>query len=142
MKTYDPAQVVVTLGPYLLSGFAEGTFIKVSRDEDAFSKKTGVDGETARARNKNRAGSVEVTLLQSSQSNDTLSQIAQADEVGGQGVYPLMIKDLLGTTLVSAPFAWVKKLADVEDGKEIVDRAWTLDCASPIAINVGGTLQT
>lgn len=138
MKTYDPAQIVVTLGPYLISGFAEGTFVKVSRDEDAFLKKVGVDGESARARNKNRAGSVELTLLQSSASNDTLSSIALADELAGQGVYPLMIKDLQGTTLVMAPNAWVKKVADVEEAKEITDRAWVLDCASPLQMNVGG----
>jgi hypothetical protein len=138
VKTYDPAQIVVTLGPYLLSGFAEGTFVKVSRDEDAFLKKTGVDGETARARNKNRGGKVELTLLQSSASNDTLSAIAQAGELTGTDVYPLLIKDLLGTTLVMAPLAWPQKPADVEEGKEISDRAWTIDCASPMQMTVGG----
>jgi hypothetical protein len=137
-KTYDPALVVVTLGPYLLSGFAEGTFIKVSRDEDAFTDKTGTDGETARARNKNRAGEVELTFLQTSASNDILSGLAQAGELTGTDVLPLLIKDLLGTTLVSALNAWPKKIADVEEAKEITDRAWTLRCASPLLMNVGG----
>lgn len=127
-KLYDPSQVVVTWGVYLLSGFAEGTFIKATRDEDAFFKKVGADGEVGRARNKNKAGSVAFTLLQTSASNDSLSTEAAADEILGTGSHSLMIKDLLGTTLLIAPNAWVKKRADAELAKEISDREWVLDC--------------
>jgi hypothetical protein len=139
-KLYDPAAIVVTIGPNLLSGFGEGTFVKVSRDEDAFMKKVGVDGEVARARNRNRSGTVEITLLQTSQSNDVLSALAVADELTGTGAAPLMIKDLFGTTLCMVPNAWVKKRADVEFGKEVADRSWVLDC-DQIQHFVGGANQ-
>lgn len=127
-KLYDPNSVVVTWGPYLLQGFMDGTWLEVTRDEDAFMKKIGADGEAARARNKNRGGSVTLTLLQTSSSNDSLSAEQIADELAGTGSHPLMVKDLFGTTLITAPNAWVKKPADVVFAKEIQGRAWTLDC--------------
>lgn len=138
-KLYDPKAVIVTWGPYLLSGFMDGTFITVARDEDAFMKKIGVDGEVARARNQNKGGSVTFTLLQTSSSNDALSAEALNDELTGTGSHPLMIKDLFGTTLRMAPNAWVKKLAEDEFAKEISGREWTLDCDQVTGI-VGGAL--
>lgn len=136
---YDPSQVVVTWGPNLISGFAEGTFIAATRDEDGFFKKIGADGEVGRARNKNRGGSVTLTLLQTSLSNDTLSASQVADELTGLGTFPLLVKDLLGNTLLTAPNAWVKKRADAEFGKEISDREWILDCDQLLGV-VGSSL--
>jgi hypothetical protein len=138
MKTpYDPAQVVVTWGPYLLSGFMDGTFINVQRDEDAFFKKIGADGEVSRTRNRNRGGSATFTLKHTSSSNDALSAEAVNDELLGTGIYPLLVKDLFGTTLRHAPHAWVKKVADAEFAKEESGREWILDC-DQILGTVGG----
>ncbi len=138
-KLYDPEKVVITWGTALISGFAEGTFLEATRDEDAFFKKIGADGEVSRTRNKNKGGSVTITLLQTSASNDILSAAQVADELTGLGVFPLMIKDLLGTTLLVAPNAWVKKRADAEFAKEQTDREWILDCDQLTGI-VGGEL--
>jgi hypothetical protein len=134
---YDPANVVITWGNNLIQGYAKNTFIKASRSEDAFSMDVGADGEVSRARNRNRTGTVEVTLGQWSQSNDVFSAGALADELTGTGVQPLLIKDLFGTTLLEAPHAWVKKRADIEFGREQGDRVWVLDCDLLLG-NIGG----
>lgn len=134
---YDPGSIVLSWGSILAQGYAKGTFVKVARDEDAFSKDVGADGEVSRARNRNRAGSVTFTLMQASATNDAFSAQAQADELLGTGVAPLLIKDLFGTTLLRAPNAWIRKKADVEFGKEQGDREWILDCDQLLG-NVGG----
>lgn len=138
-KTYDPGRVVVQYGPFLITGFADGTFVKASRNEDTFKLYVGADGTPARARSRNKSGSVELTLSQTSPSNDALSSAHLADELLGAGVYPLMIKDLNGTTLVAAAEAWVSKPSDVEDGKEVSPRTWKLESGA-LAIWSGGVI--
>lgn len=131
-KTYDPGLVVVQFGPFLITGYADGTFVKASRNEDSFKVYVGADGTPARARSRNKSGTVEVTLAQTSPSNDAFATALAADELLGAGVYPLMVKDLNGTTLVAAAEAWVTKAADVEEGKEVGNRAWKLETGSLI----------
>lgn len=140
LNTYDPAHVTGVFAGQLFVGLADGTFFNVARDEDAFSKNVGSDGRVIRTRNRNRAGSVTVTLQQSSPMNDVLSAIALADEQGGAGVFPFFLKDGGGTTLVTAPNAWIRKLPDGTFSKIAEDnREWILDC-DEVVMHVGGLI--
>lgn len=136
-KTYSPVDVAVIYGGAIISGFADGTFITVSRDEDAFMKKVGADGEVARARNANRSGSVTLTLLQSSASNDVMAAFHAADSLSSGAALPLLIKDNSGRTLVAADAAWVKKEPDITRSKEIETVEWVLDCGQIVSF-IGG----
>ena len=44
VRTYDPKQVIITVGGVPMSGFADGTFLTVDRDDDQWAKVTGADG--------------------------------------------------------------------------------------------------
>ena len=138
-KTFDPGLIVVQFGPYSLTGYADGTFVKASRNEDTFKIYVGADGTPARSRTRNKSGKVEVTLSQTSPSNDMLASAHLADELLGAGVYPFTVKDLNGTTLVTASEAWVAKPADVEEGKEVSPRAWTIETGD-IDVWAGGNV--
>ena len=135
--SFDPGACSVVFNGVQLHGFAPGTFIKAARDEDAFNKQIGADGEVARIRNRNRGGTVEVTLIQTSLSNDVLSAQAALDEAGGGGNGSLQLKDGNGSTLITARAAWVKKMADTEWGKELTTRTWVFDTGE-LVIFVGG----
>jgi hypothetical protein len=138
-RTYDPKQVKVIVGVAILSGFAEDTMVTVERDEDAFTKMVGVDGETSRAKSNNRGGTAKITLAQTSPSNDLLSGIAVLDEIKSAGVVPFTIKDLSGTSTYVSAYAWVKKLPASEYGKKVGNREWTLDLAD-VDVFVGGNV--
>ena len=58
-----------------MSGFADGTFLTVDRDDDQWAKVTGADGTSTRIKSNNRSGNMTLTLKQSSPSNDVLSRI-------------------------------------------------------------------
>ncbi len=137
VKTYDPSEILMSFLTSPIVGFADGTFVKVERDEAAFTKMTGADGEVARSRNKNKGGKITFTLAQWSPSNDILSAAALVDELSGTGVGPAFVKDNQGTTLALAANAWVEKMATAEFGKEQGNREWVIDCAS-IEFFVGG----
>lgn len=140
VKTYDPGQVLINFRGQPILGFADGSFVRVERNEDAFLTKAGADGEIVRARNRNRSGRVTITLMQSSPSNDVLSQAAIADEkLAGTGMGPLQVKDNLGTTQVNAPNAWVVKQPAIEFAKEVGTREWVLEC-DQLVIHTGGLL--
>ena len=140
IKTYDPSQVVCTFLGSPITGYADGTFVKVDRAEDGFALKVGAAGEAARSRNKNKSGTISFTLMQTSPMNDILSAAADADELLGTGVGAAMVKDINGTTLVLAATAWIKKRPSVEFGKEVGDREWVLESDNLAQFTVGGSL--
>ncbi len=127
VKTYNPKDVIVTFKGLPLSGFADGTFITASRNNQSWNLSVGSDGEGVRAKSNDKSGTVELTLLQSSASNVALAGVMNADELNGSGVGQLEIIDLSGTTLVSAATAWIQQPADIEFAQEKTDRVWTFE---------------
>ena len=137
VKTYDPKMIVITFGAVPISGYAEGTFVRVNRSGDAFSKSKGAGGDVERVNRNQGDFEVSVTLQQTSSSNSELSAILAADQVSNAGVFPLTIKDLLtDKVLFFAPQAWIRKDPEWEDGDELNSREWTFDTG--IAANLVG----
>lgn len=142
VRVYDPKQIVVSIAGLLLaSGFSENNMVKVTREEAVFEKKTGVDGEVTRVRLHNNSGMATVTLMQSSEGNDTLSGLLERDKAApnGAGIGAFLLKDLNGNTLVRASKAWVKGYPETSFDKSVSERAWEIELAD-IEIFVGGNV--
>lgn len=135
--TYDPKQVAVIVGGVPLGGFADGSFVTVERSSDAFTKVTGADNITSRAKTNDKSGSITITLQQTSPSNDILQGFALVDEVSNSGVVPIVIQDFSGRSTFVTAFGWVKKVPKAEFSKEITNREWILDCAD-LDVKFGG----
>ena len=127
VKTYDPKMIVITFGVIPISGYAEGTFVRVNRSGDAFSKSKGAGGDVERINRSQGDCGVSRTLQQTAGTNAELSAALAADMATNAGVFPLTIKDLLGQTLFYAPQAWIRKDPEWEDGDELNAREWTFD---------------
>ncbi len=137
VHTHDPGHIIITVGPFIVSDYAEGTFVKVTRAEDTFKTVVGADGEPTRVRSRNKSGSIEITLKRGSPANDYLSALAISDEEGGIGIVPTMVKDLNGLSLHVAPESWVKKPAEAEYAKDMTNCAWTIETGK-LTTFVGG----
>ena len=136
LRSFDPKLVKISFGATLLTGFAEGTFVKVSRNGAAFEKSRGSDGSVDRI-NKNALDfTVTVTLKQTSPINAILSGLMLADQLKNKGVLPLVIKDLGGSTLFTAAQAYIAKDPDQEFGDSLTTREWTFETG--IAANLVG----
>src|SRR5947209_4167245 len=125
----DPKKYPLSIAGFTIGGYAPGTVIEISRDEDDFKDLAGADGEVAVMQNADERGTVKITLLQTSASNDILSALAAVNKGGtiagltlGKG--SLQCKDLQGRMVCSSETAWVKKPADVTLGDEILTRVW------------------
>jgi len=126
VKTYDPGSVSIVFAGIPFEGFADGTFVTVGRDNPSFNSIVGSDGEGARAKSNDQSGTATVTLMQSSVTNDLLSEVVRQDELTGDGVHPLLIKDNSGASIYQAETAWLEKPADGEFAREITNREWVI----------------
>lgn len=125
-KTYNPKKVIVTFNNQPLTGFTDGTFISAKRNKPSYVLVVGADGEVSRVASADRSGNIEVTLMQSSASNDILSAAVKLDELTDLGTGILMIKDLSGRTVLLGAEAWVEQPADAEFGQDKSERKWKI----------------
>ena len=132
IKTYNPKEVVVACGTHIGSGYADDSFISIEPNGDGITKKVGCDGEIARSISPDNTYKVKITLLQNSDSNSFFSNIADYDRATGNGLFPVLIKDLRGGLLFATEAAWVIKKSPATRGKETNNREWEIDTASAV----------
>ena len=130
VKQYDPAQFQLIVNGNIISGFADGTFISFTRSADSFSKTVGSDGEVTRTRMNDKSAELTITLQQASASNDILSDLYLLDELSGNGIVPVLMKDGSGNTIIGAAEAWIRKPADATFSNEAENREWVIDMAA------------
>ena len=109
-----------------MSGFSDGTFLEIDRNEPTWNLVVGADGLVTRGKTNNFSGTLTLTLKQSSPSNDVLSGIMAIDEATNSGVVPVLVKDLSGNSIYFSARAWVTQYANSIFGKDINDRQWIL----------------
>ncbi len=139
MKEYDPTQVTVSFAGIVAQGYADGEFVRVERDTDAFQDVVGTDGEVSRARSSDYRGTVTIILMQTSATNALFSALAQADEdtPGGAGVGALVIRDRLGTSIHRSDRAWIAKRPDASYDRTPTSREWKIRCARLSGVDGG-----
>jgi hypothetical protein len=128
VKTYDPKQVQVIVGGVVISGFADGSFIRVGRRSVAWELVTGADGESARAKSNDKSGFIEIELMQTAASNQHMSNLSLADELSNAGVVPIMIKDGSGFSLHLSEQSFIEKNPDAAYTKTNQTRVWRFLC--------------
>lgn len=138
LGTYDPTEQDVIFNGVLIDGFAPGTFVKVSRNEDGWSFQPSNSGGGARSRNPNRSGRFEFTLLAASPSNAVLSAFADADELTGEGVGEVLVKDRsTSAAKCQAQNGWIVKYPDYERAKETGEITWIIESDSIVIAHDG-----
>ncbi len=139
LYTFDAKSVGVIFGGAPLSGFADGTFVSIEQNEDSFSLQVGTDGDACRSKSNNQSARVTVTLQQSSASNDVLSALFNTDILSpsGDGIFPLMVKDNTGRSILAAEKAWIVKPPTSTFAREAENREWVFETDAMIH-NVGG----
>lgn len=138
VNTYDPKKVIVTFGGVPLSGFTDGTFVQIDPNTEGWTKSVGADGEVVRSFSNDNTHTVQITLQQTSASNDYLSTIHNTDKMTGNGVLPLTITDLNGTTLHFWAEAWISTDPSWGFGNDVTERQWTFHTGQQSAGNYGG----
>lgn len=129
--TYDPVQVVVTVGGVIVTGFSDGDSIIARRSEDSSFVRAGIDGAVGRARNASKLGEFEFRLLQTSDANDGLSALVAIDDMVNDGLItvPVSVLDGSGRSLAVGTQCWLKNVPEMTFGKEVGERVWIFSVA-------------
>lgn len=126
IHTYDPKQVTISFGSHIVSGYAEDSYITIEPSGDGISKKVGCDGEIVRSLSPDNTFNVKLNLLYQSATNAWLQLQYDRDMSTGDGMFPILVKDLKGTMIFSAAACWATKPASRGFGKESGEREWEL----------------
>ncbi len=137
MFTYNPAEIVLTVNGFPITGKGEDEFLVVEKDEDDSLMTIGVDGEAAVSRNKNDSGTFTITVLATSASNDILMAAYAAFKALG-AVSAIFAKDLNGRSLHIGERCVPVKLPSVSYARGVGERVWQWR-TDRLGSNIGGS---
>lgn len=143
LATYSPENIVVILHnskfSHQVSGFQEGTFLEIERTIPHATLQNGADGTNARVVRAVKNSDITLTLMQTSESNDVLSQLLVLDEGSrdGSDVFAITIKDTSGRTVASSAAAFIGTTPSMGFSEEISQRDWVIH-AIHMNIHIGG----
>jgi hypothetical protein len=140
MKVYSANEITCVFGGLPIdSGRGDDEFCAISKAEDTFTYKAGVDGEGTRSESKNNSHTVKITVMRTSRANALLCAIYTGDVAvaGGAGIVPILIRDRQGLSLFSSAEAWITKLPDNVYAKEANTIEWVIGVHNPINF-IGG----
>lgn len=140
VKTYDPKKVISNFFGIPIQGYATDEFINVATDSEGTKAVIGCDGEVVRTIDVAGAlRTVTINLLQSSDTNDLLSQIVNRDNQKGDGIGALLMTDLSGRTLLASDQAWIVKKPDFVRSNTAGTCQWVFQClAEDEQYHIGG----
>lgn len=139
VDTYDPKDIILIVSGAIITGYAQDSFLVVDRESDQVEDEVGAEGDVVRRITNDRRGSITVTLLQSSRSNLILSGLAKADELTGNGIFPVIVKDNRGLDLHLAPSSWIQKMPQTTYRSGIEGREWIIR-TNELQMVVGGNI--
>lgn len=132
LGSYSPESVVVVISnnkfSHTVNGFIDGTFINITRVIPHATLYTGADASNVRVVRGVKNCDVTMTLHQSSESNDVLSQLLIMDEEtrSGEDIFAITVKDLSGRTVASSSAVFIGTSPDIGFGTDVSERAWVL----------------
>ena len=128
-QVYDATEVDISFaGIPITGGFADGEFVRIERETEAFGVVVGTDGEVTRNSNNDDRATVTVILMQSSESNAVLRGLVNADKntPGGSGIGALLINSSRndGGLLHEGAESWIMTPPDHSYDREATSREW------------------
>ena len=132
LSSYSPEDISVVLSAdffsHNVSGFADGSFITITRVIPAATLYTGAQGDGARVLRRVKNLDITFTLHQASESNDVLSQLQILDEQAHNNdrLFAITVKDNMGRSVFSSNQCFIGTTPDGEFGTDLSTRSWIL----------------
>lgn len=136
MPTYNLRDVHSLVAGVRIEGGGETDFLTIARDEDAFAKTAGADGEVTRSKTNNMGGSFTFNLMQNSRANALMQTALGIDEITGDVVFPVVVADLRTGYLFYAEECWVRGQGEVPFNKAVGEIPWIIDCSDLLVAQI------
>lgn len=137
-KQYNPKLVAANWNLIPFDGAMDGEFYTLEYDEDAVTKHVGSQGDVTAVVNANAGASFTAILIPGSPTNNKLSALVANARRGTLPTGVFTLKDLNGTTLITAKDAWIKKWPKLGYAKDLSPREWVIDLAEVQVSIIGG----
>lgn len=127
LGSYSPNDVIVTVGGVPVSGYAPDTFVSVEYNTDAATLVEGADGSPAMAfKRGQRGGSITLTLLQTSLSNNYLSALLFSQKNGANSAttFAISVRNAQGGEMHTISRGAIGKEPVAGNGPEVGTREW------------------
>lgn len=136
--TYSPSNVTLVLCGYVLTGVVS---VALQWKSSPFTVKRGIRGQHTRIGTKDRQSTVTIEVLQTSITNDILSEILEQDTRNYSGRLEFSVKDASGTTQWATTQCFLKAWPDASFSGDIQTRKWEIEILSYISGAIGGNAR-
>ncbi len=121
---FDAGEVILLLGGYAPVGYATDTKIVVSKSNDIISPYTGTDGDTSLSLQRNKLGTLTMSLQNTSESNEVLTAFHQQMYQTRVVAFPVYLQDPRGFGLSTV--GWIQSQPDMTIGAEVQSVDWVI----------------
>lgn len=126
-KTYRSDNVKLVLGgTHIASGMAKDSFIKITPNGGDTSYVAGAYGEIVRTIDPTKMFNVTIQTLYGSATDIWLMQRYKRDRKNGDGMFPMMVKDLGNDPLFNGQYCSVVNYAEREYGPTASTHTWNI----------------
>ena len=132
--TYIPEKVEVNICGWKLSGVKT---VSVSQ-EPQFKTLKGIRGKNTKVFLNNNNAVVQIDILQTSPTNDVLSELLYADIAQNNVRIDFSLFDTMGTTGVSSNNAFIAGQPETTFNEGVGVRRWTIELLDYTRYNIGG----
>jgi len=139
LATFAPDDIVLVINDYRITDFADGTFIDINKNSQPFRQVRGIRGKHTRVHTRDRSGTIRFRLLQTSNQNDILSQLAYEDDLNMTGLLLVTLRDVGGQTALQFGNAYLDGNPNISyQGGQTTAREWVVPFEFITTYNVGG----
>lgn len=136
--TYAPSTVTLVLCGYVLTGVVS---ISLQWKSSPFTVKRGIRGQHTRIGTKDRQSTCTIEVLQTSITNDILSEILEQDTRNYSGRLEFSVKDASGTTQWATTQCFLRAWPDASYSSQLETRKWDIEILSYISGKIGGNAR-
>lgn len=146
LASYSPEDVAIIISTngfsHTINGYADGGFVSISRLVLGSEPYSGADVTNARVVRANKNATITLSLAQTSESNDILSQLLQNDSVSRDStwLFSVLVKDNTGRSQYFSRQCYIGGHPDSSFSTTIDSRDWLIHCVK-LEQNIGGNGQ-
>lgn len=143
LATYSPEDLNIVISgngfSHTINGYADGTFVNITRLILGSEPYSGSDLTHARVVRANKGASLTLSLSQTSESNDILSQLLENDSITRDDtwIFSVLIKDNTGRSMYFSRQCYIGGHPDSTFSTAIENRDWMIHCVK-LEQNLGG----
>lgn len=147
INTYSPSDVTLMIDGYKVSGWES---ITIKRDRDSYTFISGIRGKNTRVRNYDKAATISIELLQTSEAHDILNEIHRKDIVDNDteefattdsARLVVTLKDKSGTSSFQSEDAYIVGFPEIKYTQGFESRVWVIKCLTTNIFKIGGNLR-